>query len=72
MMREAESENTEERSFLLLSESIKAIVAIEVKRQLDALIPLLIAQIEGKIKGGKHSPDPVRIPTDSRGLPLPR
>lgn len=55
------------------SEHVKALIAAEVKRQLDALLPEAITQLLAKQKrliGGMRSADPVRIPTDSRGLPL--
>ena len=58
-----------------LSENVKALIADEVKKQLDALLPEAITQLLAKQKrliGGMRSADPVRIPTDSRGLPLPR
>ena len=56
-----------------LHEYIKGWIADEVKKQLDGqfeAIARLVAQ-QVKLMGGVHS-DPIRIPTDSRGLPIPK
>ena len=60
-------------SELELSENVKALIADEVKKQLDALLPEAMTQLLAKQVGllGMRS-DPIRIPTDSRGLPLHR
>ena len=57
-----------------LSENVKMLIAAEVKKQLDGqleAIARLVAQ-QFKLMGGMRSADPIRIPTDSRGLPVPR
>ena len=57
-----------------LSENVKALIAAEVKRQLDAQLESIARLVVQHVKfmGGMRSADPIRIPTDSRGLPLHR